>query len=160
VKRTEHPLLILTVDRLARAIDLEPQQLWDAVDGKPTPAWIVDRLVDAYYPGLRREDFVVDESLPSPPKNGTLRTMSATTFAPTRRGRPMQNRNHPLMEALFKAGVTVLEEAKTVGYSPASIRSFCYAKGDPSARPIPRDLAEHWKKTRGVPLSAWPNKKD
>ena len=59
------------------------------------------------------------------------------------------------MRALKKARVTVVEEGKSVGRSPPSIRSFCYPKGDPSARPVPRALVDHWAKKYGTKDSDW-----
>lgn len=146
-----HELYLILGDAFARKAGIDPQALHDACAGLPTSPVLVEGLVGALAPRLTRQHFV----LSSETKNGTLGTMSATEFATAPRGRPMENLKHPLMAALKKAGVTVAEEAASVKRSPPSLRSFCKPKGDPSSRPCPRALADHWKRTRGVPLSAW-----
>jgi hypothetical protein len=82
--------------------------------------------------------------------------MDANEIAPARTGRPSRNRKHPFTAALAKAGVTMTEEAASVRRSRMGLSSFCYPADHPQFRPVPRALAEHWRKKYGVPMSAWP----
>lgn len=150
-----HPLIRLTIDGLAREFGVAPTVLWDALDGKPSPPRFVKALVDAYAPGLTEADFVI-EGLSSRPKNGTLRTMSATGIEAPQKGRPLEHGGHELIKALKKAGVTLAEAAKEVKRSTASVRSWLYPVGDTSFRPIPRACAEHFRDKYKVPLATWP----
>ena len=151
--RKEHPLVVALVEAFARKAGIEPPTLWAALDGKPADPGLVAGLVEAFHPVVRETDFV---ALPARPKNGTLRTMSATAFATPVKGRPTEHGKHPLIRALKKDGLTLTEVAKDVGRSPASMRSWLYPVGDASFRPIPRACAEHFRDKYKVPLATWP----
>jgi lambda repressor-like predicted transcriptional regulator len=151
-------VLIALGDSLAARIGVEPAQLWAYLYRRaPPPPAVRAALVEAFYPRVSPDDFL---GLPSREENGTLRTMPATDFAAHRTGRPLARPRHPLMAALSKAGVTVAEEAKAVGRSTSSIRSFCYPAKHEAFRPPPRALADHWQKKYGVPLATWPRLAD
>lgn len=141
-----------------RMPDLTPERLERILcRHEAPPPELAAAIVYAFHPNVPPDDFLTGP-LPSQKQNGTLRTMSATESAADlvapRRGRPVVVQ-HPLIDALKKARVTIAEEAKAVKRSPASVRSFCYPAAHDSFRPVPRALAEHWRRTYGVPLSAW-----
>lgn len=151
-------MLVALGDSLAAQIGVEPAQFWAYLYRRaPPPPAVRAALVEAFYPRVSPNDFL---GLPSRDENGTLRTMPATDFAAHRTGRPLARPRHPLMAALSKAGVTVAEEARSVGRSASSIRSFCYPVKHEAFRPPPRALAEHWSKKYGVPLATWPRLAD
>lgn len=159
--RREHPLIVLTVEALAREFGVAPADLWAWLDRKkPAPRWFVDAAVAAYHPGLRETDFDIDERLTSRRQRSTLATMDTAPIQVERKGRPLENADHPLIAALQAKGRTLTEEGKDVGRSRASLRSFVLDAHDDDYRPVPRRLADHWLKTYGVPMSAWPRIRD
>jgi hypothetical protein len=154
MRRPEHPLIVALVESYAEQIRVPRSDLWAALDGKPTSPELVRGLVAAFEPLVRESDFV----LASRKKSVTLGTMSTSPAEPAmaapRRGRPIKT-DHPLLAALKRAGVSVVDEATAVRRSPASVRSFCTSE-EANYRPIPRAIAERWLKVYGVPLATWP----
>lgn len=149
MKRREHPLIVASIEAIARNGGLDPEDLWAYLDRRKAPPRAVrDALVAAFFPLVPPESF-----LPSDEEISTIRTMR-TEIDPPRRGRPPVV-DHPLFAALAAKGVTLAEEAQAVHRSPASIRSMCYPKGNDSRRPAPEALQKRWLAEYGVPLKAW-----
>lgn len=143
--------LVALGEAFARRAGIDPGDFWAYVYRKAAPpSELRAAIVDAFFPRVQPADFL----LPSDAENGTLRTMGATGIEPARRGRPPEV-DHPLFAALAAKGVTLAEEAKAVGRSPASIRSMCYPKDSASRRPAPEALRQRWLTEYGVPLKAW-----
>lgn len=162
--RREHPLIVLTVESLAREFGVPPVDLWAWLDRKrPAPRWFVDAAVAAYHPGLRETDFDIDERLTARRQRSTLATMdTAPNAVLERKGRPLENVDQPLIAKLKSLGRTLTEEGKDpkVNRSRASLRSMVLDPSDPDYRPCPRRLAEHWQQKYGIPLSTWPRIRD
>lgn len=151
--RPEHPLIQLTVAALAREFGVPPTILWDALDGKPTPRQLAERLVAAYYPGLRLEDFAIEGSTSVP--NGTKldAKMQPQALIGGREGRPTLE--HPFTRALHGQGMTVTEWAAKHDVDRGTVK-FWYI---PGGRKIPRKMADLIQRELGVPATAktWKN---
>jgi hypothetical protein len=160
VRRPEHPLVVALVESYAREIGVEPKEMWAALDGGPARPELVHGLVEAFFPLVRESDFGPGR-LSRSDEHATLHTMHTTEFARpkgkrAKTGRPSRLKSHPLMIALEKAGVTVVDEAAAIRRSVSGLRSFCFARSDVSYRPVPRPIAERWLRVYDVPLSTWP----
>jgi lambda repressor-like predicted transcriptional regulator len=147
----------LFVSALARRAGLEPDQFraWTRGGEKP-PEWFEQTVRELV------EMLVVDGEfgrLTSQAENSTIRPMR-TQIAEARVGRPLKHMDHPLIAALAERGITLAEEAKAVKRSPTAVRNYLYPASEPSSRPIPRDLAELWRKKYGVPMSTWKRFRD
>ena len=88
--------------------------------------------------------------------------MDATSIAEPRRGRPLQQRNHPFVVAMIKDGLTVAEIAGALKRAPSTVKSWYKADDDVGRRPIPRDVSKALakgvkigSKLFRVPASAW-----
>jgi hypothetical protein len=152
--RREHPLIVLTVEALARQFGVEPTALWNAIDGKPTPRGLVDALVKAYYPGLREADFLVDEGSTSVPNGTKMRgNVQGQALIGGREGRP--SLEHPFTRALHSKGITVTEWAAKHKVDRGTVK-FWYMTG---GRKIPRAMADLIQLELGVPATAktWKN---
>lgn len=151
--RPEHPLIVLTVEALAREFGVPPKALWDAIDGKPSPRRLVEKLVKAYWPGLREADFVIEGSTSVP--NGTKvgAKMEGQALIGGREGRPTLE--HPFTRALHKQGVTVTEWAAKHEIDRSTVK-FWYMDG---GRKIPRKWADIIEGELDVPATAktWKN---
>lgn len=145
-------MLVALTEAFARRSGVDPEDLWDYLyRQKAPPPDLRDAIVEAFYPAVRPEDFL----LPSSPENDTLDTMNATAIAPPRRGRPLENRDHPFVAALLREGLTVAEVAEELKRRPSTVKAWYKASSDPGFRPIPRDVAKVISKRFKVPLSAW-----
>jgi hypothetical protein len=149
--RPEHPLIVLTVEALAREFGVTPKALWDAIDGKPTPARLVKALVAAYYPGLREADFVTEGSTSAP--NGgifgaPMQTETIVGAKPT---------DHPFTRALRARGLTLAEWCQTHDIERMMAKGW-YTSGS-GARRIPRAVADMIESELGVRATPanWPN---
>lgn len=149
MKRREHPLIVATIENLARSSGIDPQDMWAYLDRRKAPSKkLRDAFVAAFFPRVPPESF-----LPSPEDNSTIRTMREEILEP-RMGRPLKAGK--LAAALVKAGVTLAEIAAAAKRSTASVRSWSYPLSDDSHRPAPRQVVEMFQDKYGIPLSVWP----
>ena len=144
--------LVALGEAFARRAGIDPGDLWSYVYRRAVPPPAVRAaIVDAFFPRVRPEDFL----LPSSRENDTLDTLDATEIATARRGRPHGQRKHPFVAALLRDGLTIAEIARDLKRSPSTVKSWYKADGDIGQRPIPRAVALTIEKRLDVPLSAW-----
>lgn len=151
-----HPLIVLTVDALAREFGVPPKELWDALEGKPSRREFVERLVAAYYPGLRESDFVIEGSLTARKEPSTIRTMRANEIDEPRVGRPIGEKvdrspaGNKLVAVLIKRGISIAEVARAVKRDAATMRAYLRAKDSKHYRPMPDDVKAYIRSEYGV----------
>lgn len=178
--RPEHPLIVATIDALARQFGVAPADLWAWMDRtRKAPRWFVDAAVQAFDPILRETDFDVDESLPSAPKHVTFGAMQATkssSKAPRRMARwqvdavakaigvdeirlfeGAKPTDHPFVNALREKGVTLTEWCAKHRLKREAVKGW-YTTGV-GARRIPRRWAKAIEAELGLPADAtiWAN---
>lgn len=147
--RKEHPLIVATIEALARRMEIQPEDLWAYLDRRRAPPpELRDALVAAFFPRVPPESFLTTRE-----ENSTIATMATTEIEAPRLGRPLGQGKLP--DALRKAGVTHAEAAAKVKRSRASLRSWALPKSDPSWRPAPRAAVDVLKAEYGIPLSTW-----
>ena len=139
--------IVLLVNRFANRLGIPQPDLWAMLYGqmpKP-PGWAA----------AWAEEF---EPLTSPATYATNATMDARTISAPIAGRPHARPDHPLVVALRKKGVTLVELAKELKRSRASIQSWMLPDGNDNRRPIPEDAVKYLQAKYGVKPTAWAKK--
>jgi hypothetical protein len=163
VRRALHPLIVLTVEALARRFRVEPADLWDWMDRKkPAPRWFVAAAVEAFYPGLRESDFDVDDTLTSANTDNTVDAMETTSNVLKSRARLNDaSREHPAVRAWAERNMTVGEAAGVLAkrlkrkVPRSTLQAWYKPPTDPGYRRIPDDAARACEEEWGIPRSAW-----
>lgn len=135
--RSEHPLVVALVEAFARKAGIDPPSLWRALDGGSVPRELVDGLVEAFHPMVRRDDFAI-EGLPCVPKGATVRNVPQVDSEHILVG--AKPHPHPFTAALRRRGRTVTEWAETNGLQRGEVKSWYLAST--AGRTIPKKWAE------------------
>jgi len=136
-------MIVALVEAYAQRAGLDPADLWAYLDRrKAPPAEVRAALVDAFFPVVRPDDFV----LPSGPYDDKLRAVESTPLFRTIPGRPLKS-PHKFAEWLRGQRLTLADWARN-HIDPGSGQPYKrervkqWIAEAPHARPIPRVTAE------------------
>jgi len=147
-------VLVATGEALARRLGIDPPLFWAYLYRRAAPpADVRAALVEAFFPRVAPDDFLIEGST-SVPNDATIGTVMQTQSEPHLFPGPRPT-DHEWTRALRERGITITEAAGALGVTRAAAKSWILPP--PHGRKIPRAHAVAIRKRYGVPLSAWPN---
>lgn len=152
-------VLIASGEAIARRFGIEPPLLWDYLyRRKAPPAEVRAALVEAFFPRVRPDDFL----LTSPDPHSTLNTVD-TTANNLRSWAKLSddNRKHPAVKIWAKLNITTAEVAAALTerlgrkVPRSTVQAWYKQPTSDDYRPIPADAADACLALWKIPRTAW-----